>query len=80
MTEKDLKEWLNEKMFRPFRMYLSDGSVHTIWRREQVTVAKRTIAFGVLDHPDQPEDPDRIMVVALLHINRIEPLAPTTAA
>jgi len=76
MTARDLRDLLSDKMFRPFRLRLSDGSEHTIWRRDQCTVSRSYIAFGVVDHPDNAESPDRIRRVALRHVTQLEPLEP----
>ena len=81
MRPDDIVEMLREKPFRPFRIYLSDGSVYEIRHAELAKVGRSKVLmfFPVVDEPFAVFE--RYVPVSLLHITRLEPVPlPAEAA
>jgi len=80
MRPDDVMELLRQKPFRPFRIYLSDGTVYTIRHPDQVAVGRSALALALAasDDPDQLVDP--VLRVALLHITRLEPIVGSVSS
>jgi hypothetical protein len=80
MRPEDIVELLKEKPFRPFRIYLSDGTVYEIRHAELVKVgrSKAMIYFPKVDEPHAVFE--RYISVSLLHITRLEPVPPPAEA
>jgi hypothetical protein len=76
----DIVEMLKEKPFRPFRIFLSDGTVYEIRHAELVKVgrSKAMIFFPAVDEPHAVFE--RYIAVSLLHITRLEPVPPPAEA
>jgi len=75
MRPQDILEALRQQPFRPFRIHLSNGNMLDVRHPEMVMVGRSTV---VIFYPasDEPSLFDRYETVALLHINRLEPLTP----
>ncbi|HXT11437.1 MAG TPA: hypothetical protein VN873_07720 [Candidatus Angelobacter sp.] len=73
-TAKDIREMMKTKPFRPFKIYLSDGSSYEITNHDMAMISKNYIEVGV--HPDPDGIVDRIVSCAILHISRIDKLQP----
>ena len=80
MRPDDIVEMLQEKPFRPFRIYLSDGTVYEIRHAELVKVgrSKAMIFFPTVDEPHAAFE--RYVSASLLHITRLEPVPPPAEA
>jgi hypothetical protein len=80
MRPDDVIEMLRERPFRPFRFYLSDGTVYEIRHAELVKVGRTKILifFPVVDDPYAVFE--RYVSVSLLHITRLEPVPPPAEA
>ena len=78
MRPDDLREWLLDVPFRPFRLYVHETTSYEIRHPEMVIVKRSTIdLFFTPAHPRVPLA-EREVTIALLHITRLEAL-PTTA-
>lgn len=76
MRPDDLRNLLNRKPFRPFRLYVSDGASYDVVHPEMAYVLRGAIqislpASGVLNVPVE-----RVILVSLLHIARVEVYPP----
>ena len=78
ITARQIREYLQAKPFRPFRLCLSDGSSHTVPHPEFAWVFGSTVFGGVAGksskHPDE-----FVKQISLLHITRIEKLSAEKA-
>ena len=74
ITTARLREYLQARPFRPFRVYLSDGSYHDIPHPEFAWLLGSRLYVAWIDETRGPEDPAS-RELAVLHITRIEPLA-----
>ena len=70
-----IRELLGRKPFRPIRIYLSDGSHHDVPHPEFAWVFGGRVFVGVPNKRSTESD-DRVKELAVLHITRIEELAP----
>jgi hypothetical protein len=71
---KQLKDLMDAKPFRPFRVHLSDGKTYEVPNHDAAFVKQNEIEIGL------DLDKDGIMVrsvrCAILHISQIEELQP----
>lgn len=67
MNAETIREWLNRRPFEPFELRLSNGEHYEVHHPEVVAIGRTRIAVA---------DPntDRMVHVALVHINSIEAL------
>ena len=73
MRPDDLLTWLHAVPFRPFRVYLNSGRSYEIRHPEMMRVG-RTIAH-IFFYRKEPVDPfERVEMVSLLLMERIEPI------
>ena len=76
MNHEDLRTLLRKQPFEPFRFYLTDGTTfYDVRHPEQCVVSRRTLGIAVSDNL-AADVPDRVDLVAILHVARIEPLRP----
>ena len=73
-------DMLRERPFHPFRIHLFHGTVYEIRHSELVQVGRSRVMifFPVAD--ELPALFERYVSVSLLHITRLEPMAPPTQA
>src|SRR5713101_243017 len=78
MPPENLLELIQKRPFTPFRIYLTDGTMYEIRHPELVMPGKRAVIVGL---PADPAEPlfVRSVIVALLHVVRLEPLDTPTA-
>jgi hypothetical protein len=67
MNADTIREWLNRRPFEPFEVRLSNGEHHQVRHPEVVAIGKNRIAIA------DPET-DRIVHVALIHVNSVAAL------
>ncbi len=73
MRPDDLLTWLRAAPFRPFRIHLNSGKSYEIRHPEMLKVGRSSI--NVFWYAGDPQDPyERMEMVSLLLIERIEPL------
>jgi hypothetical protein len=75
MHPDDLIAALRRQPFVPFRLHVSDGAAYDIRHPEQVLVTRRAAHVGV--GGDGPI-PDHAVIVALVHVSRLEELPAAT--
>ena len=73
-SAKEIKDLMDAKPFRPFRIHLSDGSSYEITNHDVAFVTKSSVEVGL--HPDPDGIAERTVKCAILHIGRIEELQP----
>ena len=80
-SPRDIAEFLQRKPFEPFQIHVSEGMHYDILHPEFVLVSP-TRVWILVPWKDQPTLPyfDRTDSVALIHIVRLENLAPQTSA
>ena len=73
-SAKDIKELMDAKPFRPFKVYLSDGSSYEVNNHDMAFVTKNNVEIGL--HLDPDGIAERTVKCDILHISRIEELQP----
>ena len=73
MQREELRDRIEARMFQPFRIFVTDGAQYAVYRPHQATLSSRTLALAVLSDPQQ-EYGDRIALIDVAHITRIEPI------
>jgi hypothetical protein len=76
ITSSRIREHLTQTPFRPFRLYLSDGSHHDIPHPEFAWLVGGRLYVAKILKERGPSDP-QVKELAILHITRIEPLVRT---
>jgi hypothetical protein len=81
MPLQEILDMLQRRPFVPFRIHLSDGSSFEVRHPDLVMPGARSVAVGI-PAPNLPPDVyDRIVILALVHITRLEPIvAPAASA
>jgi len=69
MNSDTIREWLNRRPFEPFEVRLSNGESYQVRHPEVVAIGKNRIAIAELET-------DRIVHVALIHVNSVSALQP----
>lgn len=72
MTPETIQKHLLQQPFRPFRIYVSDGTEYDVRQPEMVFITEREVIIG-LPRPGQ-RFARRVAYCDLLHITRIEPI------
>lgn len=71
-SARDLKDLMESKPFRPFKIHLSDGSSYEVLNHDMAMISRNSIDVGL--HPDPNGIAERIVRCAILHISKIEEL------
>ena len=80
MRRDDLTEALRASPFRPFRLYVSDGSTYEIRHPEMLMVTRQSVVVGILDtggngaSENAYPEIERSTTVDLLHVTQMEEL------
>ncbi len=78
MSHEDLRDYLRERPFRPFRLVLTEGTIYEVRHPELFMLGNRSVVIGLPRHPTETVY-DRTTMVNLFHIVRLERLeVPTT--
>jgi hypothetical protein len=78
MPPNDIRRFVTNRPFRPFRLTLTDGRTYEIGHPELAMVGRSTVIVG-LPAPDESEPIyDGWVEVSLLHIMQIEPIGAST--
>jgi len=73
MRPEDVRSFLQQKPFQPFRITLTDGRTFEVRHPEMAMIGRSSVAIGA-PKVDEPEPVfDRLVTVSLLHIMQIEP-------
>ena len=78
ITTGRLREYLTKTPFRPFRVYLSDGSHHDVPHPEFAWLVGARFYVAKIVKGRGPDDP-QVDELAVLDATRIEPLARGSA-
>jgi len=76
MRPQDVREFLDQKPFCPFRVTLTDGRIYEIRHPELVMVGRSTVVIGIPAANDPTPVYDRLVTVSLIHIMQLEPTEP----
>jgi hypothetical protein len=76
MRPADFLRFLHHQPFLPFRICLLDGTKYDIRHPEQLAVARHTISVAGLVADLPPPLADQDVLVAMLHVSRLEPIEP----
>jgi hypothetical protein len=72
ITAKQLRELLQAKPFRPFRICLSDDAHYDITNHDQAFVGRNTVEIGL--NPDPDGFAEYFARCSILHITKLEDL------
>jgi len=75
MNAEQVREHLREQPFRPFRLFMSDGSSYDILHPEFALVTRREITIAL--PPGRGDLPERAVYCDPLQTTRIESIAET---
>lgn len=74
MRREDIRELTKAVPFRPFRVFVSNGETFDVHHPDMIMATPGTVLIG-LPSPDGPTDAaDRVRMVSLYHIQKIETL------
>jgi hypothetical protein len=71
ITSRQIRAYLEAKPFRPFRLFLSDGSRHEVPHPEFAWVFGSSVFVGVAGNGTRQPDM-YVKELSLLHVTRIE--------
>jgi hypothetical protein len=74
MAPDKIAEFAKRKPFCPFRLYLSDGTVHVVHHPDQIILDQRVCYIGF--DADREGVFQRIATVSNTHITHLEPFDP----
>lgn len=78
MPLEELRRLVLQQPFVPFRLHVSDNVHYDVVHRDMIMLGARSVTVGI-PAPDDPGLYNHVAVVALVHITRLEPLAPSQA-
>lgn len=78
MTAQQLRQRINERPFRPFRLTLSDGRAFDVPNHDVAFVKKNTIEVGT--NLDADSWAQKYIECAILHITSVEDIPARRAA
>jgi hypothetical protein len=74
ITARQIRQHLDARPFKPFRLFLSDGSRHEVPHPEFAWIFGSTVYVGVSISSGKEQE-EFVKQLSLLHITRIEPIA-----
>ena len=77
MRPDDLRELLRQQPFHPFTSYVLDGTAIEIRHLELAAVMRSTVHLGGTGTDSDSTAPNRLTILALLHITRFEMSFPS---
>jgi len=72
ITAKQIRELMQAKPFKPFRIYISDGTHHDITNHDMAFVGRNTVEIGLNLDPDGFAE--YFTRCSILHITKLEDL------
>lgn len=76
MRPDEIRRWLQEQPFEPFRLHLTNGKSFEIRHPDQATVGRSTVIVPYSRaRGGQHSYPKRDVTVALIHVTHLEPIA-----
>jgi hypothetical protein len=83
MRPNDVRVFLQDQPFQPFRITLTDGRTYEIRHPEFVMVGRSSLVIG-FPAPGEADEAepiyDRFVTVSLLHVMQMEPLQTSGAS
>jgi hypothetical protein len=76
MGPDDVRHLLRQQPFRPFRLYVLESTVYEIRHRDSALVTRSTVTIYFPDPNDAGYLAERRIILSLLHLTKLEPLAP----
>ena len=73
MRPEDIRGFLQQSPFRPFRVTLTDGRTYEVRHPELAMVWRSTIAIGLPAPTETNPVYDKLVTVSLLHVMQVEP-------
>jgi hypothetical protein len=74
MRPNDIRVFLQQQPFRPFRITLADGRSYEVRHPEMAMVGRSSLVIGLPAAGDTEPVYDRFVTVSLLHVMQMEPL------
>jgi hypothetical protein len=72
MTVFDFKEYLDHRHFRPFRIFVSDGTVFDIRHPEMANVGPASVRISPHTQGTPEVLPEKTVLVSMFHIVKLE--------
>jgi hypothetical protein len=76
MRPDDLRRFLQQRPFKPFRFYVLETTVYEVRHPEGALVSRSTVTLDLRDPTDSSPLAKGIVIIALLHITRLEMILP----
>jgi hypothetical protein len=77
MRPEDIRDFVQRRPFRPFRITLTDGRTYEVHHPELAMVGRSAVTVGI-PRPSDPEPVyDRLVTISLLQIMEVEALGTT---
>lgn len=74
MRQEDLRQFLRQQPFQPFRVTLTDGRTYDVRHPELVAIGRYSLIIG-FPSPDDPEPVfEDYVAVSMLHIMQAQPI------
>jgi hypothetical protein len=77
MRREEILQRLHAEPFRPFRLHLTNGTVHIIRHPEMAMVTVHSVVIGVPEANSTGNLLEDYLAVSLLHVAQIDTLVPT---
>ena len=74
MRPEDIRQFLRQEPFRPFRLTLTDGRTYDIRHPELVAIGRSSLFIGFPRQDDPEPVYDDYLIVSLLHIMQAQPV------
>jgi len=72
MRPEDIRGFIKQQPFQPFRLTLTDGRTYDVLHPELAMVGRSFVAVGLARTGDPEGIADRMITVSLLHVMQIE--------
>ena len=75
MRPDDIREWLMQRPFQPFRLHLTNGTSFDVRHPDQARIGRSTLVIGMSPPASEAAlQTERDVMVALIHITHLEPI------
>ena len=78
MRGEEILQRLRPVPFRPFRLHLTNGTVHVIRHPEMAMVTAHTVIIGIPKANSTSDVFEDYLAVSLLHVAQIDTIVPAT--
>ncbi|HWG41451.1 MAG TPA: hypothetical protein VN688_01605 [Gemmataceae bacterium] len=79
MQQEDVEKKVRQRPFKPFRLYLTDGSTYEVRHPELIMLGRRYLVLGIAADPSQTVF-DQSVDIDLFHIVRMDYVETPAAA